>query len=133
MGSRRMKYEWEKRILFILIFVPDTYPMTGVAVFQEPVPHRIGIIENVVVKRLEVAKTKVKVIVGHLRIAKRAVIGLGDLFRPFYLRRPVKTGVDQVDLAAGLEIAHAKMQDLLERWEILDRSGKDDAVEPPAF
>jgi hypothetical protein len=128
-----MKYEWEKRILFILIFVPDAYPMTGVAVFQEPVPHRIGIVENGVVKGLEVAKTIVKVIVSHLRITKRAVIGLGDLSHPFYLRRPVKTGVDQVDLAAGLEIVHAKMHDLLERWEILDGSGKNDAVESLAL
>src|ERR1700761_3836847 len=89
------------------------------------------IIQQVMVKRSKICDTMMKIIVGHFRIAKAGKISMRPSPCPFDLLRPVKRRIHHMDLTTWLQEGQGQMQDLLERWEILDGSGKHDDVEPP--
>src|ERR1700761_340817 len=129
-----MKYECENKTFLIeRSIISDAYPMTQAFVLYKPVANRIGIVQNRITKGFEVVQAIMEMMVGHLRVTKRAIIGLGLFSRPFDLRYPVKTGVDDMDLSTRVEIVLTHKKDPLERREVFDGCREDDYIETPAF
>jgi hypothetical protein len=54
-------------------------------------------------KRAQIINGMMKIIVGHLRIAKRRIIGHGKSLGPLQVLRLVKSRIQHMDLAAGLK------------------------------
>jgi len=113
----------------LIVFNP--HPGVRIVAPQELALYGMRIVQQVMVKGSQVCNAMMKIIIRHLGIAKAGKISMGSQSCLFHLLRPVERRIHHMDLTTWLQEGQGQMQDLLERWEILDGSGKHDDVEPP--
>jgi len=102
-------------------------------VLLEPVAKILWVVEYGIAERPKVVKGMVKIIIGHLGIAKRGIIGQGSSFLHLYFFGFAEGGIQEMDLAAAFQMGKAEMEDLFCRREIFEGGSKDDDVETAIF
>src|SRR5579859_4257237 len=121
-----------ERSYFVLV-VRDADPGVLIPVFDEAVSKIFRVVQNGIPEGPKIIKGMVKIVVGHFGVAKRSIIGQGPSFFQLYLFGFAEGGVQQVDLAAALQMGEAEVEDLFHRGEVFEGGGKDDIVEAPVF
>jgi hypothetical protein len=87
-----------------ILVIRDPDPGVLIPVLQEAMAKILRIVQHRIPKGPEIVEGMVKIIFGHLRIAKRSVIGKGPSFFQPDLFGPVEGSNDDMDLSAAFQM-----------------------------
>ena len=115
--------------LFAIISIHDPDPWKWALHAQKTALYGMRVVQQHMMKRTQVLYGMMKIIVSHLRIAERRIIGNTLSPGPLQILRPIERRIQHVDLAPRLKTGKSPEQHLFQRWKILHRLGKNDTVE----